>query len=139
MPFMNAQGNTIRILIADDHELMRTGLCTLLKDHPGWGVCGAAINGADAIEQAARLKPDLMLVDLSMPDLSGFEVANRVHQELPECKILIMSELDARDLAYAQGQPGVLGYIIKSRLGRDLVPAIEAAIQSSHLSASASA
>ena len=79
-----AQDSFVRILVADDHELVRRGLCSLLREHPAWQLCGEAINGKDAVEKASLLKPDVMLVDISMPDLNGFEVASRIHQQLPE-------------------------------------------------------
>lgn len=124
---MDTKDNFLRILVADDNELIRRGLCSLLQEHPGWQVCGEAINGRDAVEKAAALKPDAMLIDISMPDLNGFEVASRVHQQLPNCRILIVTEHDSSSLAYADPQPAVCGYVMKSRASSELTRAVEAA------------
>ena len=136
---MIAQDSFVRILVADDNELVRRGLCSLLREHPAWQVCGEAINGKEAVEKASLLKPDVMLVDISMPDLNGFEVATRIHQLLPECKILIVTEHDASSLAHIEPQPGVCGYVTKSRVSADLARAVEAACKQGPSSPSASA
>ena len=136
---MIAQNSFVRILVADDNELVRRGLCSLLRERPVWQVCGEAINGKDAVEKASLLKPDVMLVDISMPDLNGFEVASRIHQQLPECKILIVTEHDASSLAHIEPQPGVCGYVTKSRVSAALARAVEAACKQGPPSLSASA
>lgn len=132
------RNNSIRILIADDNDLMRSALRSLLHKHPGLVVCGEARNGTDAISEAARLTPDVVLVDISMPDVNGLEAARRIHQQVPGCEILIVSENDYRTLKYCECPPGVRGYVIKSRLSFDLVPAVRAASEHRPLSASAS-
>jgi DNA-binding NarL/FixJ family response regulator len=124
---MQANESTLRILIADDSELMRAGMRSLLPAQSGWIVCGEATDGIDAVEKAVTLKPDVVLVDISMPHLNGLEVARRIHEQVPESEILIVTELDSRSLAHLPPQPGVRGYVMKSRITRDLVPAIEAA------------
>lgn len=126
---MNTANHSLRILIADDNALVRGGMRLVLQDRPGWVVCGEAADGRDAIEKAAQLNPDVILVDVSMPDLNGFEVAGRICQQLPQTKILIVTEHDASSLAYAGPQPGVRGYVMKSHLASDLLPAIEAALR----------
>lgn len=117
----------LRILIADDNDLMRAGLCSLVEEHDGWVVCGEAVNGEDAIQKALRLKPHVILVDVHMPDLNGFQVAKRIHEQLPEAAILIVSQHDLRSLGHIEPQPGVRGYVMKSRVSLDLVAAVEAA------------
>ncbi|MGH9730363.1 MAG: response regulator transcription factor [Candidatus Acidiferrales bacterium] len=130
---------SIRILIADDNDHVRNDLCSLLQEQRGWVVCGQAKNGTDAVREAIRLTPDVILVDVSMPDMNGFEVANRIHEQLPVCEILIVTEHDYRLLAHIERPPGVRGYVMKSHAHSDLVPAVDAASKHRPLSASASA
>ena len=136
---MHANNSSVRILIADDSELMRTGMCSLLRSQPGWIVCGEATDGIDAVEKAIALKPDIVLVDISMPHWNGLEVARRIHKQVPDSEILIVTELDSRSLRHLPSQPGVRGYVMKSRITRDLIPAIEAASRHQALPASAPA
>ncbi len=118
---MDIKDSLIRILVADDNEPMRRGLCSLLQEHPGWLVCGEATDGRDAVEKAIRLKPNVILVDVSMPDLNGFEVARRIHEQLPDSRTVIVTEHDSRSFAHIEPQPGVRGYVMKSRASRDLI------------------
>ena len=124
---MDANNSSVRILIADDSELMRTGMCSLLQSQSGWIVCGEATDGREAVEKAVTLKPDVVLVDISMPRLNGLEVARRIHEQVPDSEMLIVTEMDSRSLAHLPSQPGVRGYVMKSRIAKDLIPAIEAA------------
>lgn len=121
--------SSLRILVADDNEEIRNGICSALEARQGWIVCGRAVDGNDAIQKAIELRPDVMLVDVSMPGLNGFEVAECVHEQLPDAEILIVTEHDARTLRYLPSQPGVRGYVVKSRIERDLIPAVQAASQ----------
>ncbi len=117
----------LRILVVDDNELVRSGLCMLLKDHPGWQICGEAEGGMEAIQKSVLLKPDVILLDISMPDINGFQAAERIHERLPTSAILIVTENDSRALELAGPQPGVTGYVMKSCAGTQLVGAVEAA------------
>lgn len=81
--------NPLRILIADDNEAIRNGLRSVLESRSGWVVCGQAVDGRDAVEKAFELEPDMILVDVSMPHLNGFEVARCIHERLPDCGILV--------------------------------------------------
>lgn len=94
------------------------------------------MDGEDALEKAIKLKPDVVLVDMSMPHLNGFEVSARIHEQIPKTEILIVTEHDARTLAHIPSQPGVRGYVLKSRIERDLIPAVEAASQHRPLASS---
>jgi two-component system response regulator NreC len=134
---MDRNDIAVRILVADDNDLMRSALCALLREHAGWYVCAEAKSGREAIEKATELKPDVALVDVSMPDLNGFEVANRIYEAFPDSKILIVTEHDPRTLAYAASQPGVRGCVMKSRASVDLIPAVKAATERQPLRASA--
>ena len=117
----------VRILVADDSELIRSGLCSVLQSRAGWIVCGEATDGKEALEKAIQLKPDVILVDVSMPHLNGFEAARCIHEQLPDSEILIVTEHDSRTVAALPSQPGVRGYVVKSRIGVDLIRAVEAA------------
>ena len=134
---MDTNSNDLRILIADDNESMRRGLCSLLQSRPEWIVCGEAIDGTDAVEKAVHLRPDVILVDVSMPHLNGFETAKCIHDKVPHAEILIVTEQDSGVLAHFPSQPGVRGYVRKSFLDCDLLPAIDAASKHRPLSASA--
>ncbi|MGH9738788.1 MAG: response regulator [Candidatus Acidiferrales bacterium] len=98
-----------------------------------------ASDGRDAVEKAIELRPDVVLVDISMPELNGLEVARCIHERLPQSEILIVTEHDLRFLAHVPPQPGVRGYVVKSRFGRDLVSAVDAASKHRPLSTSVSA
>lgn len=117
----------LRILVADDNEAIRNGLCTVLESRSGWVVCGLAVDGRDAVEKAIELKPDMILVDVSMPHLNGFEVARCIHERMPDCGVLVVTEQDSRFIAHLSPQPGVSGYVAKSRITLDLLSAVEAA------------
>jgi DNA-binding NarL/FixJ family response regulator len=129
----------VRILVADDNELMRNSLCSVLRSRAGWIVCGEATDGKDALEKAIELKPDVILVDVSMPHLNGFEAAACIHEQIPDAEILIVTEHDSRMVAHIPCQPGVRGYVVKSRIERDLIPAVEASSKHQPLSTSTAA
>ena len=118
-------GAALKILIADDNELIRNGIRLILESCPNWLVCGEAHNGPDAVEKAVELQPDVILIDISMPQMNGFEAAKRIHERVPGAQILMVSEHDSHSLAQAGTQPGVSGYVQKSRLGIDLISTIE--------------
>jgi two-component system response regulator NreC len=129
--------SSLRILVADDNEKIRNGLCSALEARSGWIVCGHAVDGMDAVQKAVDLKPDVVLVDVSMPGLNGFEAAGCIHEQIPSAEILIVSEYDSRTLEHLPPQPGVRGYVVKSRLEHDLIPAVEAASKHQAVSNSA--
>lgn len=116
----------LRILIADDHELMRRGVRSLLEAEAGWTVVGEAADGQELVEKTEKLRPDVVVLDISMPRLNGLEAAHRIKKILPEVKILILSMHDSEQLARSVLDAGARGYIAKSDTARDLVIAIEA-------------
>jgi DNA-binding NarL/FixJ family response regulator len=116
----------LRILIADDHELIRRGVRSLLEAEPGWKVVAEASDGQDAIEKANETKPDIVVLDIAMPRLSGLEAARRLNRLLPQVKVLILTMHDSERLACEVLNAGARGYVTKSDSARDLVIAIGA-------------
>jgi DNA-binding NarL/FixJ family response regulator len=115
----------LRILIADDHDLMRRGVRTLLLAHAGWEVCGEAKTGREAVAKAEELKPDIVILDISMPDLNGVEAARRIRKASPSAEILVLSMHYSDQLIREIVDAGVRGYIVKSDSDRDLIVAVE--------------
>lgn len=116
----------LRILIADDHELIRRGVRTLLEAEPGWNVVAEASDGQEALEKAKETKPEIVVLDIGMPRLSGLEAARRLKRILPEAKVLILTMHDSERLAWEVLNAGAHGFVTKSDTARDLVIAIEA-------------
>lgn len=115
----------LRILVADDHDLMRRGIKTLLQTHAGWEVCGEAHTGREAVSQTEELKPDIVVLDISMPDLNGMEAARRIRKACPNTEVLILSLHFSDQLIREIVEAGVRGYIVKSDSDRDLIVAVE--------------
>jgi DNA-binding NarL/FixJ family response regulator len=116
----------LRILIADDHELARNGIRALLESHPGWEVCGEAKDGRETVELATSLRPDIVLLDIGMPNLNGLEAARQILTISPEVAILILTMHDSDNVVREVLRAGARGYLLKSDAGRDLVAAVEA-------------
>ena len=117
---------TLRILVSDDHEIVRCGLCAIIQRHDGWEVCGQAVDGAQVVELAKALNPDVILLDISMPQLSGLEAAREILQSNPRARILFLTVLDSDQVAQEALRVGGKGYMLKSDASRELVNAIEA-------------
>jgi DNA-binding NarL/FixJ family response regulator len=118
--------NSVRILIADDHELFRRGLAAELTQVPGWVVAGEASNGRDAVELAAALKPDLVVLDLTMPELNGLEAARKIISVNPAARVLILTAHESEQLVREVLSAGAQGYVLKSDAGRILIAALQA-------------
>lgn len=116
----------LRILIADDHEVARRGIRSLLESHPGWEVCAEAKDGRDAVELATSMKPDLVLLDIGMPNLNGLEAARQILTTSPNVAILILTMHDSDNVIREVLRAGARGFLLKSDAGRDLVAAVEA-------------
>ena len=116
----------LRILIADDHDLMRRGVKMLLESQVGWEVCGEAKTGHEAVNKVEQLRPDILVLDISMPDLNGLEAARRIRKASPSTEILILSIHYSDQLIREIVDAGVRGYIVKSDSDRDLIIAMEA-------------
>ncbi len=118
-----------RILLADDHELIRRGTRVLLEAHPGWCICGEAAGGREAVQKARELKPDLVILDLTMPDMNGLEAARRILRDNPETSILIFTMHPPAQFAAAAQQVGVRGYVTKAESGGRLIDAVGALLR----------
>ena len=115
-----------RILIADDHEIVRRGIRPLLESEWGWEICGEAVDGRQAVTMALELKPDIVIVDVSMPELSGVEVTRQIKRELPETEVLVFTGQESEALVHQLLSAGALGFVLKSEAAAHLIPAIKA-------------
>ena len=118
--------NRLRILVADDHEIVRRGLIAMIKAHPDWEVCAEADNGRQAIEKAAQTKPDVAILDIGMPVLNGLEATRHIVRENPNVRVLILTITDTDQAVKAVLDAGARGFLLKSDAARDLVTAVEA-------------
>lgn len=115
-----------RILVADDHEVVRRGLCGLLRAQPDWEVCGEATNGREAVEKVLELKPEVVILDVGMPTLNGLEATRQILKVSPRTKILILTLHDSDQVVQEVLNAGARGFLLKSDAARDLVAAVEA-------------
>jgi two-component system response regulator NreC len=120
--------DSIQIMLADDHTIVRQGLARLLNDQPDLKIVGQAINGRTAVEKALELKPDVIIMDIAMPQMNGIEAAKRIKKKLPKTKILILSMYSHEHYIHELFETGVSGYILKDSSGRDIIKAIHAAM-----------
>jgi DNA-binding NarL/FixJ family response regulator len=116
----------IRILIADDHALVREGISAILKLHDDIEILGEASDGSETILKANELDPDIILMDIAMPGLGGIEATLEIKKANPEIKILVLSQYDDREYVSRLIKSGVSGYILKHAVGTDLISAIRA-------------
>lgn len=116
----------LRILVADDHEIVRLGVCSILSGRGNWEVCGTAADGWDAVEQARRLHPHIVVIDLGMPRLNGLEAARRILKDDNSIRILILTLQDSEETIKAALQAGVHGFVLKSDVAQALPSAISA-------------
>jgi DNA-binding NarL/FixJ family response regulator len=115
-----------RILIADDHAVVRSGLRTILEAHPNWEVVAEAADGKEAIEAAAEAKPDVAVLDYSLPFINGVEVTRQIRARAPRTEVLIFTMHDNESLIHELLKAGARGYLLKSDAKRHLIAAIEA-------------
>ena len=116
---------SLRILIADDHEVARQGIRSVLEAHPGWEICAEARDGREAIEYASKLKPDILLLDIGMPNLNGLDAARQILAMMPDACILVLTVHDSEQVVRDVLAAGARGFLLKSDAGRDLVAAVE--------------
>ena len=115
----------LRILLADDHGIVRRGLKELLEEHVGWSVCAEAATGREAVEMAIKHRPQIAVLDLSMPELNGLEATRRIRQVVPETEVLVFTMHESEDLVREVLAAGARGYLLKSDAADQLVPAVE--------------
>ena len=115
---------TLRILIVDDYEVVRRGIRTLIEGQPGWEICGEANTGPAAVDAAARLEPDLVILDLGLPELHGLEVTRRIRHRRPETEVLVLTMHASEELIRQVLRAGAHGYVLKSDAGEHLIAAV---------------
>jgi DNA-binding NarL/FixJ family response regulator len=118
--------SNLQILIADDHDVVRKGLRMLIEERPGWTVCAEARSGREAVILAAEHQPDIVVIDVSMPDLNGLEATRLIRKADPKSEVLIITHHDSDEMAAQVLEAGARGYVLKSDSDQDLVHAIEA-------------
>src|ERR1700687_1980985 len=118
--------NRFSILVADDHPIFRFGLSSLLRSHEGWEVCGESADGRDTVEKCRQLKPDLLILDICMPELNGVDAARQILKHNPDQVILILTAVDSEQVVRDCLEAGVRGWVFKSDGTEDLMTAVEA-------------
>jgi DNA-binding NarL/FixJ family response regulator len=121
--------SSIRILIADDFRDWRRQVHSLLQARATWQVIAEAVDGTEAVQRAEELKPDLILLDIGLPQLNGIEVARRIRQLSPNSKIIFVSQNSELDIVRAALSAGALGYVRKTDARRELLPAMDAVLR----------
>lgn len=117
---------SFRILVADDHEVVRRGLCALLRNQPEWEVCGEAGDGREAVEKVLTLKPEVVILDIGMPNLNGLEATRQILKTNPRIKVLVLTLHDSDQVVQEVLNAGARGFLLKTDAARDLVAAVEA-------------
>jgi len=121
--------SAVRILIADDHEITRRGVQVCLESQPEWTVVGEAATGHEAVEKAMLLKPDVVVLDISMPQLNGLETTRRILEAVPQAEIVILTMHDSETLVRRALEAGARGFVTKSDVAHHLVDAVKALLQ----------
>jgi DNA-binding NarL/FixJ family response regulator len=118
--------STLRLLVADDHEIVRKGLCALLHEQPGWEVAAEAKDGREAVQKAKELKPDVAVIDIGMPGLNGIEATRQIVKDSANAKVLVLTVHETDGLVRELLAVGARGYLLKSDAGSDLIHAVNA-------------
>jgi DNA-binding NarL/FixJ family response regulator len=116
---------TLRILVVDDHAVVRRGVRALLESQPGWEVAAEAATGREAVDLAKRLQPDIVVMDLSLPELNGLDATRQILKESPRTEVLVLTMHHSEELARSVLQAGARGYVLKSDADHSLVAAVE--------------
>jgi DNA-binding NarL/FixJ family response regulator len=119
----------LRILVADDHDLVRQGLRSMLEAQPGWTVCGEAATGSQAIDLAQQLRPDIVVADIHMPGMDGLQATQEILAANPQIEVLILTLDETKEVVQAATEAGARGVVMKSDAARDLVAAVTALTQ----------
>lgn len=115
----------VKILIADDHEIVRQGIRRVLETKPEWDICGEAANGQEAVQMAQELTPDIIIMDVTMPVMSGFEAADEISRLPIQSRVLFFTMHESGGMAGSARKSGAQGYVVKSRAAQDLIQALE--------------
>jgi two-component system response regulator NreC len=131
---MNAEAkpgpdDRIRVVVADDHPVVRGMVRSALQQHPHFEVCGEAENGAEAIEEVKRVRPDVVVLNVTMPVVNGFQAAREIKKQIPDTAIVILSSHAVRHFVEEAKRVGVRAYVPKSKINHALVNALEAALK----------
>jgi DNA-binding NarL/FixJ family response regulator len=118
--------SAFRILVVDDHPIFRFGLCSMLRSREGWEVCGEAADGRDAVTKCRQLKPDLLVLDICLPELNGMDAAGQILKRNPDQVILVLTAVDSEHVIRECLESGVRGWVFKSDAPEDLMTAVEA-------------
>jgi DNA-binding NarL/FixJ family response regulator len=121
---MNRAARKLRILVADDHELVRRGILGILRAQTGWKVAGEAANGRQAVEKAKKLRPDVIILDIGMPNFDGLEATRQIREVAPKTEILILTMHESKQMVRRVLEAGARGYVLKSDLATHLVKAV---------------
>ncbi len=116
----------LRIVIVDDHEVVRRGLFALLGTQAGWEVVGEAATGSDAVKKVTQTKPDVVVMDITMPVMSGLDATRLITETAPHTKVLIFTMHDSEQMIQAAMEAGARGYVLKSNAANDLIAAVRA-------------
>jgi DNA-binding NarL/FixJ family response regulator len=116
---------SLRILVVDDHAVVRRGVRSLLESHEGWEVCGEATTGRDAVEQSRTLRPDVVVMDLSLPELNGLDATRQILKDGPGIEVLVLTMHHSEELARDVLRAGARGYILKSDADENLIAAVD--------------
>ncbi|SRR5713101_7503686 len=119
----------VRVLVADDHEIMRMGIRNLLQFHSGWSVCAEASNGREAVEKTLQFHPDVVIMDITMPVLNGLEAARQIAAIQPQIPVILFSMHVSDDLCQHLRTDGIRGAVAKADAARDLAQAVEAVLK----------
>jgi DNA-binding NarL/FixJ family response regulator len=117
--------NPLRIIIVDDHAVVRRGVRALLESQPGWEVAGEAVTGREAVDLAKRLYPDIVVMDLSLPELNGLDAARQILKDSPRTEVLVLTMHHSEELVRNVLQAGARGYVLKSDADASLIAAVE--------------
>jgi DNA-binding NarL/FixJ family response regulator len=115
----------VRILLADDHQIVREGVRAMIERHPGWEICGEASTGREAVAQAQTLGPDLVIMDIGMPELNGLDATRQIKRVLPDAEVLIFTANETEEIVRHVFAAGARGYLLKTEAAKHLVPALE--------------